>query len=1444
MKLILGLDIGTNSIGWALIELDIQNHSGRILGLGSRIIPMEGREKDFEAGTSVSKTADRRQARTARRLLQRYKLRRGRLIKVFKMLGWFPESFPENFKELSKFNINDHIPFSERTIAEARTAFNTDNISTDWIIYFLRTKALSQNISLAELARIIYHLNQRRGFKSSRKDKKDEDQNEEVKYPLRVKSIEIVKINSITQSDEKSKYGQIFHLNATSADKTSYTGTIARRTKPEWENTEIELELTRIISKNGEERVEFRLPDRTDWEKMKVALEKDIKESGLFPGEYHFKRLLQDRNYRIKDRVIDRSFYQQELDAIWKKQSEFHPELSDTSKLEMIARELYKHNEAKQKEIAESDLLRLVKNDIIYYQRDLKSQKHLIGECNYEKRYDAAGKAYGVKVAPKSSPSFQEFRIWQDIHNLRVIRLEKKIDGKTCFEIDETSNYLDHECKSRLFRLFDSREKITCSAILKELNLSDKTHRLNYPADKEFKGNETKATFRKVFRKHKYEAEGEAILNDKNKFEAFWHILYSLRDERHVENAVKKHFGFTDELAKHLSRLPEFPSQYASYSAKAINKLLSLIRCGEQWNQKSIPVKIQERIEKIITGEVAEEVSLRTREKIAEWEKKNRKLTSITDFNGLPLWLAAYVVYGRHAERENEGKYEKDDAIKLIEHGELRNPIVEQVTNETLQVIKEIWKQYGKQPDKIHIELARDLKKNAEERQKINEQNTKNESDRKRIVAILKELRNANPDSMSDIDRLRLWEETGNAEARNTVPKFSKEPTKAEIEKYKLWGEQNHISPYTGRAIPLSKLFTPAYQIEHIIPRSRYFDDSFANKTICEAEVNSFKDNSTAMQMINEHGGREIEYKGKKFKLLSPDDYIEYIKKSFNGKKKKHFLSESVPNGFIERQLNDTRYIGRKLGELLHPIAKEEVVFTIGQITSDLKAKWGLNRVWKEILKPRFERLEVITGEQLIDFDNTHNDIHFKKEYKRIDHRHHALDALVIACTTRSHIQYLSTLNSQSDDPSEKQKYNYLVKSKVREFKLPWDTFTKEARESLQEIVVSHKNRTRVITKGFNLYTKWTLDNGKWVKKPVKQEKGKLISVRKSMFKEPLGIVHLAECRPVVVKQAVETQFNYLAKYQSKLQPRIANKELRNSINTLIRNCEFDLEKTLKFIKANPLKDKNGVELKKIDLLEFNSYSAKRRTLNKDFKESTIQSIPYWKHSKLARVLLDHLNSFNGDSTVAFTGEGLELLAKKWGKPINKITIYEEVGNKINFKGKLVEADKGSNMFFAMDENIGTGERTNMRTIPLLEVIERKANGLPIIDEKPGYRTIVLSPNDLVYVPEPGENVRAIDWEKDKKRISERIYKVVSFTGTECQFLPHYVSALILPYDSKTKKGEFGSLNKSERSLDNILIKKVCVKVSADKLGNIFPAGQVKPAGIPLNIAPKEQIAE
>ena len=127
--------------------------------------------------------------------------------------------------------------------------------------------------------------------------------------------------------------------------------------------------------------------------------------------------------------------------------------------------------------------------------------------------------------------------------------------------------------------------------------------------------------------------------------------------------------------------------------------------------------------------------------------------------------------------------------------------------------------------------------------------------------------------------------------------------------------------------IPLGKLFTPAYEIEHIIPQSRYFDDSFNNKVICESEVNKLKDNSLGYEFIKKHHGEKVELSfGKVVNIFTENQYEEFVKRHYasNRDKMRKLLMDSIPEEFISRQLNDSRYISKLVKALLSSIVREE----------------------------------------------------------------------------------------------------------------------------------------------------------------------------------------------------------------------------------------------------------------------------------------------------------------------------------------------------------------------------------------------------------------------------------------------------------------------------------------------------------------------------------------
>jgi CRISPR-associated endonuclease Csn1 len=1068
--------------------------------------------------------------------------------------------------------------------------------------------------------------------------------------------------------------------------------------------------------------------------------------------------------------------------------------------------------------------------------------------------------------------------------------------------------------------LFDTSREVSEHNIFSELNkllTSDKKlnkdkYRINLFANRDkLAGNETKETFRKIFRKHSYEAEGEKLLSDKETLRKLWHINYSIsssdlnKSAKGIRTAISK-FNMPEDVVEAFTRLPEPKKQYAAYSSKAINKLLPLMRCGKYWSWENIDNETRERIDTIINEGWNFAYDKRTGELI-----KEREFSQKDQFAGLPVWMACYVAYGRHSERESDKKYTPEEIkslniMQLMPNNSLRDPIVEQVVRETMFLVKDLCNQYG-QPDEIHIEMGRELKKNAAEKEKIAKNNRRNLEEKQRIKKLLYELLNGtfehydedgekinaafevkpNPENPTDVEKFRIYKSCGaitsDEEKENWDALFKsgnkeKIPTHAEIKKYILWLSQRCVSPYTGKIIPLSKLFTEEYEVEHIIPRKKIKYDAFENLVICERGVNKLKDNELAMLFISKNNGAELSYEGKKYKLQTTNDYISHCKKTFKGRKLKNLLATEVPEDFVERQINDTRYITRKVSELLYPVAKDKsgLIFTIGSITSDLKREWGLNNVWKEIVKPRFERLEQITGQALIVPDKEDaNKFHFtvpdQPDFndKRIDYRHHALDALIVAATTREHIRYLNSLNA-ADSSEELQKVKRaLVKGKIRDYKQPWEKFTKEAKEKLCETIVTFKSNNKVVSKPANKYVKWFKSNESWEKKEVFQKpNSRWMAVRKSMFKEPQGIIWLKEKKEVSVLDAFKIQIERMKVEQDKEKRKTASyvydQLARQNLKQIIENTGIELDRTellkeiQKYLKKNSRKiltgavKKNGKpEFKivyslgeqmyeKVWIAEFVEYATKRTSLSKKeyveklTEEKIKKDLAYPEQNRISKLMINHIREYKNNPKEAFNAEGLEHLNKKAiadpkiGKPIKAITRIEKKSPEDKFGSKYVEVDKGAIAYFIIYEDDQTKERPEMYSLATHQAIERLVQGKPIAEKREGYNTIILSPDDLVYVPTPEEwqaikenKPEPINW-NDRGKIGERIYRMVKSTGKQCFFIPAYISKLILPYDASKKLGELESQNCSEKTLDGqVQIKQCCIKIEVDRLGNI-----------------------
>ena len=1510
MKKILGLDLGTNSIGWAVVNADeVTREDGStylkpngISAAGRRIIPMSADILgDFEKGNTVSQTAERTRLRMARRLHERALLRRERLLRVLNLMGFLPKHFASKISRYGKFTDDSEPKLAWRKNADGKyefvfqEAFNEmledfeknqselvadgNKIPYDWTIYYLRKKALSQRISKEELSWLLLQFNQKRGYYQLRGEEEEQSQDKKVEYF----ALKVVKVEATDQKKGDETWYNVYLEN----------NFIYRRTSKyplDWEGkikefiitTEVESDgVTPKKDKEGNAKRSFRAPKEDDWTLLKKKTEVDIEKSTKTVGSYIYDSLLNNPKQKIIGklvRTVERKFYKDELTKILRKQIEFIHELHDENLYKKCIEELYSVNEAHRNNIAKPDFINLFINDILFYQRPLKSKKSQIGNCPYEKHFYKENneiKTAPIKCIAKSNPLFQEFRLWQFVQNLRIYQREKEIDGKLWTDVDVTNEFLKSEDDIvKLFEWLNDRGAIDQDGLLKsffkikkEKNKDKYPYRWNYVEDKQYPCNETRASILTGFSKCKIDS---SILTKETE-ESLWHILYSIGDKIEITKALKKFaekYGLDDCFVNVFSKIKPFDKEYGSYSEKAIKKLLPLMRMGKYWNQNNIDTNTLDRIDKIINGVYDKKISNKVRDFAINLKELNQ-------FRGLPIWLACYIVYNRHSEAKDCAKWEKpadiDEYLKSFKQHSLRNPIVEQVVTETLRTVRDIWKQ-EEQIDEIHLELGRDLKNPADKRKKMSENILKNENANLRIKAMLMEFKNPDmgienvrPHSPSQQDILRIYEENAldnlskDDKDFDFISKISKQaqPSKSDIVRYKCWLEQKYRSPYTGKTISLSKLFTSAYEIEHIIPQSRYFDDSFSNKVICEAEVNKLKDCQLGREFINNHHGEKVQLsQGEVVEIFSAEAYEKFVKEHYgnNHVKMKKLLMEDIPDSFIERQLNDSRYISKVIKGLLSNIVREKadedgfeqeavsknLISCNGSITDRLKKDWGMNDVWNSIVLPRFIRMNEITHKDCFTTTNAEGHLipqmplELQKGFnkKRIDHRHHAMDAIVIACTTRDHVNLLN--NEAAHSKSNANRYQLQRKLRrfekviidgkerdvAKEFLKPWDSFTTDSKSVIENIIVSFKQNQRVINKTTNFYQHFD-ENGKKVL--VKQEKGDSWAIRKSMHKDTVfGEINLRKTKSVSLSEAI------------KLPERILNKKIKEKILEL-KNNKVDAKNIKKYIEDYHIGG-YGVEMSKIDVFYFTKetkerFFATRKALDTSFNQAKIEdSIA---DSGIQKILLAHLKRKKGDAEQAFSPDGIDEMNKnivelnggKFHQPILKVRVYEKadkfaVGQKGNKNVKFVEAAKGTNLFFAIFEKEG---KRSYLTIPLNVMIDcqkkygnqwknniesyLKENKLTGNDVK---LLFVLSPNDLVYLPTTEELNNGLN-----NVNKNRIYKMVSCGQIQFMCLEHHVSALI------ADKIEFSTQNKMERAITGEMIKETCVPIKVDRLGNI-----------------------
>ena len=1016
MKKILGLDLGVGSTGWALVnEAEAPDERSSIVGMGVRVNPLTVDEQpNFEKGKSITTNADRTLKRSMRRNLQRYKLRRSALVKLLRGYGW----------------INADTPLHE---CGNRSTFET---------YRLRAKAAAEKITLEQFARVLLMINKKRGYKSSRKAK-SQDEGQVIdgmavaqelydsgqtpgEYVYARLLAQKKYIPSFYRSDLLEEFDRIwicqsrfYPVMLTEAFKESVRGKSSRVTAAAFKEQygiyasdvkgkdrrlnlyalrssalSNQLEMADVVTVLCE--VNAAIASSSGYLGEISDRSKALHFNHQTVGQYLVAQLDADSSKSLKNKVFYRQDYLDEFEIIWEMQARFHPELTPQRKKE-------------------------IRDVVIFYQRALKSQKSLVACCELESRtltYTKGGRSHTVtispKVCPKSSFLFQEFKIWQVLNDLLV-----------CNEDTGEKRPLSMEEKTALYGELSVKKSLSKTEALKVLSLKSRHWDLN--RDK-IEGNATQAALFAAYQTiidmsgHGEYDFGKMPANqvreivegvfgglgfntsvltydtslpnkEMGKQDAFllWHLLYSYDDGKAVSGigglvekiAALLHCG--KEYAKVLVDVT-FPSDYGNLSAKAIQRLLPYMREGMKYSA------------------ACEAVGYR---------------------------------HSKHSLTVDELKNKEcKDYLSLLPRNSLRNPVVEKILNQMINVVNQVVDVYGR-PDEIRVEMARELKKSAKEREQMTADIGKTTTEHERIRTLLQSEFGILHVSRNDIIRYKLYEELkGNG--------------------YKTL--------YSKTYIPREKLFSKEFDIEHIIPQARMFDDSFSNKTLEARTANIEKSDLTAFDYVESKYGAEgvVDYKKR----------VDDLWKSGAIGRTKHtkllMKTCEIPDNFLSRDLRDTQYIARKAREVLEDLVPV-VTATTGAVTDRLREDWGLIDVMQELNWDKYDKLGLT--EEWPDKDGRRIR-RIKNWTKRNDHRHHAMDALVIAFTKPSYIQYLNNMNARSDKAGSiygiEQKELFRDNHNKLRFKAPFNDFRNEAKRHLGNILASVKAKNKVVTRNVN----------------------------------------------------------------------------------------------------------------------------------------------------------------------------------------------------------------------------------------------------------------------------------------------------------------------------------------------------------------------------------------
>ena len=1082
MAKILGLDLGTNSIGWAIVDKEGNDFS--LVDKGVRIFS-EGVKS--EKGIESSKAAERTGFRSARKIKFRRKLRKYETLKVLSQNGMCPLSV-EEVEEWRKSGFKQY-PLNPEFLKWLRTDDNK-NINP----YVYRDRASKQKVSLFELGRALYHIAQRRGFLSNRLDQSADGIIEQHTPNIESRIEETITINDLmVEVNEYFDGLDILDKNSKDLDEG------------EKKLKSLYVALKKIIEANDFQKAKEEVIARLNRKEDQGAVKQEIgeisqamKEGGFTTLGQYFSSLY--NKGKIRNHYTSREeHYSNEFEIICKVQG-----IIGINENEKLPEKRY------------SDLARKLYR-AIFFQRPLKSQKGLIGKCSLEKNKTRCA---------ISHPDFEEYRMWAYINTIKIKAPE-----------DEILRFLTTEEKQRLIPKFlRKKDNFNFEDLAKELipkgasfefykSINTTQFLFNYKTKDTVSGCVVSASLKNVFgedwntKQWEYQtknAKGEIVLRTVD-YKDIWHLLYVSTSDIYLEEYAKDKLGLDEKRAKSFSKI-RLKKDFSSLSLNAITKITPYLKQGLLYSHAVFMANIENIVDKDIWSNPEERLYIQN--KIAELIDNNTfENSKLEIINGL---IKDCKVDNCYYSKEAEPTY-KEDLKKKVAFVFKNNKDQEAIIEELFPVFLEQLKKYEyitiKRLDEKVVEFLKGENEDGEiycsNQYRLNKlyhpsdievfkkKIVKDEHGNEKVVLgspLISSIKN--PMAMRALHQLRkvlntlilqglidektkvhieLARELNDANKRKAIQDFHNEnkkkredfkkeirdlyfaeckkeiePTEDDLLRYQLWIEQEKKEIYEeGRNISICDIIgaNPKYDIEHTIPRSISQDNSLMNKTLCSQRFNrDVKKNKMPVELVNheeiklrvDHWRKDadklsweidqivkstkaVATKEAKDKKIRRRHYLT-LKRDYLKGKYERFIWEEPKVGFKNSQIPDTGIITKYSRAYLNSYFNR-VDSVKGGMVAEFRKIWGLQPSYIKDDKKYYEVKD------------------------RSKHTHHTIDAITIACMTKDKYDVMASAWCLEDDT---EKENYKAVKELLEQSKPWKTFTEDLKKLEEEILVSH----------------------------------------------------------------------------------------------------------------------------------------------------------------------------------------------------------------------------------------------------------------------------------------------------------------------------------------------------------------------------------------------------